>query len=717
MMGDRVLSQSAPFEIETDQWHRVRFEPGPSIAKVWVDGILRVSATSRRAQGGVALRASAGGTGFVDFDDVRVGSFQENWGEGALPERFQKDRLMRNWAGDAAAWGRDANGVWWHTGDFFGSWTLSIPLPAADVESGTVVQVIAAQSKEAPKQLIAQLSAEEIKAAAKGAVFKVSYNPAKQPRVVRADLTASQRPQTIYPEAPRGPKIGIRLLKNGVPIPPPQMQPISLLSPTFEREGRAVIGVNITTVSPEIARLLGLSEAGGVIVDDVEANSPARAAGVQAGDVIRGINGARVRDVETMRAAVGAVQAPTPVKVEILRPANDEMGLDWAKCTVSTPNVADYSFTSAPVDWRAARGTWEVAERWTCSPQWSFFAGSNDISPLLWSRFATRGDWTLEAYLATPMDLTRAERSPADLNLSVGGDGVDIASGYSFIFAGRNQTINQIRRGDAMVWEKPFELPPGAGQTHQDWFYVRLERRQTAAGVRFRWSVNGRELANYIDANPLADSGHIGFWTQNGALSIARARLWHSGLGAPQQIEIKLPPIAASQLQNSLGVWSARGQGREASARLLLTGSSSTEGEKATLQITNPRSGGDWTTFATRTPFNPASRPILNWEYRLAKDVKINLYALIDGFWHEIVWSGSASTSAPLGTIEGVKSDGQWQRARFDLLGALRDKGLEGKEVQSLAFAAPDHDYLRAGLGGNRRGATYWLRDFRAGQF
>ncbi len=116
------------------------------------------------------------------------------------------------------------------------------------------------------------------------------------------------------------------------------------------------------------------------------------------------------------------------------------------------------------------------------------------------------------------MDLTRAERSPADLNLSVGGDGVDLASGYSFIFAGRGQRVNQIRRGDATVWEEPFTVPPGVGEMHQDWFYVRLERRQTSAGARFRWSVNGREVADYLDPNPLADGGHLGFWTQNGAL-------------------------------------------------------------------------------------------------------------------------------------------------------------------------------------------------------
>ncbi len=196
------------------------------------------------------------------------------------------------------------------------------------------------------------------------------------------------------PQSVRGTKIGVRPLRNSSPLPPPQLQPVTLSSPTIERENRVVLGVNLTPVSPEIARRIGLSDAAGAVVDHVEDASPALRAGVRAGDVIRGVDGARVGDVEALRVAVGTVKAGASVALEILRPQNDAAGLDWARCLASAPNLMDYSFTSAPVDWRAARGTWEVAERWTCSPQWSFFAGQNDVSPLLWSRFATRGDWT-----------------------------------------------------------------------------------------------------------------------------------------------------------------------------------------------------------------------------------------------------------------------------------------------------------------------------------
>jgi len=45
-------------------------------------------------------------------------------------------------------------------------------------------------------------------------------------------------------------------------------------------------------------------------------------------------------------------------------------------------------------------------------------------------------------------------------------------------------------------------------------------------------------------------------------------------------------------------------------------------------------------------------------------------------------------------------------------LGALRKAGL-GTKVEALAFAAPDREYLRAGIGGNHWGAAYWLSNFQ----
>jgi hypothetical protein len=401
---------------------------------------------------------------------------------------------------------------------------------------------------------------------------------------------------------------------------------------------------------------------------------------------------------------------------------------DWERVTARTANVLDYTFTGAPADWRAGKGRWEVSERWTCSPQWGFFGGSGSVNPTLWSRFALRGDFVLEAYLATPMDMTRGERSPMDLNLTIGGDGRDLASGYSFMFGAKGRTINRLLRGDAVASEKRFIMPKGQGSAHQDWFYVRLERRQTPQGLLLRYSVNGQEIWNYTDPNPLAgalhEPGRIAFWSYNGGLSIARVRLWHSGLENDERdsgSRVADSEHSTPTVKNALGEWRPRTEGTTiATARVSLAN----EGERRALQVVNPQSGGDWTLYVTRQPFDAKERPVLQFNYRVPSNVLVNLYAKVAGTWHEIAFTAGPSQPAArsgkntpaetkLGRIEDVSADNKWHAASFELLTALRNAKLDTR-VEALAFAAPDHEYLRAGIGGNHLGATYWLSDFEA---
>ena len=733
-LGDKILAQSAPFDTETNQWHRVRFEPGPGTARLFVDGIERVSAKNvTLAQGAMALRARAGGSSVVDFDDVWAAPLgdKKGWGEGSLPERFQKDRLMKNWASAAAAWKRGADGTWWHTGDFFGESQVSLPIPDLDEGAGLKISLGAKDNADnAGAQFVISRAGNYVAfgfengaptqiplAEATGKAIVVKSTPRGASEIVsEAFLDGKSLGRRTDKRVVGGTKIGVTPLQNGAPLGAIAPEQISLTSSTFERDGSAVIGVNITPVTEQIARENGLPDAVGAIVDNVEANSPAQRAGVQIGDVVVGINGADVVDVETMKAAVGAVNAGTNVKIDVLRARHDGSGIDWENALATTPALLDYSFTTAPTDWRAARGRWEVAERWTCSPQWSFFGGGNSDAPLLWSRFQTQGDWTLEAYLANPMDLTRGERSPVDLNIGVGGDGRDLASGYGFGFATDARKNNTVWRGDAVALQKEFALPPGAGETHQDWFYVRLEKRQVGKSVHFKWSVNGREIADYTDDNPLKDGGHLAFWSKAGGISVARMRLWNSGLKAPQ-VQPFAPAPSATPIENPLGQWRARGAGDDVSALVLpVATNAATASASSELQIVNAQSGGDWTTYIARAPFVPAQHPILSWEYKMDENVKLNLYAKVDGEWREIIWSGGKSDGdkvKSLGQLDAV-ADGAWHRANFDLLAALREAGLADKPVEALAFAAPDKEYLRAGLGGNHRGAKLEVRDFAA---
>ncbi|MDQ3815653.1 MAG: PDZ domain-containing protein [Armatimonadota bacterium] len=718
------------------------------------------------------------------------------WGESALPERFITDDWMKYWASNAAAWKKGTDGIWWHAGDFFQDAALSLPLPT--LPPGAHVTLLLAANPAKPNlasQLVVKRAGDALTftLSAGNRVLATTTQPYADPatatpsdkkepqvRFVRRPVGQGQVAlrvavdgrvliSTITPGngASAGTKVGVRLSSGIVASPRPvKVEKLAFNVPVKEREGKQpYIGVRITPLIENVEPEAKLPPATGVRIEGFEKDSPAMQAGLQLRDIISGADQRPITSVEALQEAIGSKPQGDTVALEVLRLVPDRSAFNWEAVQAGTTRLLDYTFTTQPVDWNASKGRWEIAERWTCQPvdeRFGFFTGSNSDNPTLWSRFTVRGDFTLEAYVATPMDETRGERSPTDLNLTIGGDGRDLASGYSFLFAAKQRRFNRIVRGDRTVVEKPFVLPPVVGNNqHRDWFYVRVERRATPQGLRFRYSVNGQEIALYTDPHPLPGALHqanrLAFWTYNGGLSIARVRLWHNGIeakdeGGSMKDETPAAVRSVATLKNALGEWRPRIESVALTAAHVQMVS---DNGQRVLRIANPQSGGDWTLFVTRQPFDATQHPTLRFDYRVPAEVFVNLYAKVDGRWREIVFSGdstrllqrtqgvkpappgpavnspvAAGTTAmpilpdevplpieeyaepPLGRITGVLTDGQWHTATFDLVAALRQANLSTK-VEALALAAPDREYLRAGLGGNYLGATYWIRDFQ----
>jgi serine protease Do len=82
---------------------------------------------------------------------------------------------------------------------------------------------------------------------------------------------------------------------------------------------RGWIGVQIQTVTDNMADSLGMKAAHGAIVDEAQANGPAAQAGIQTGDVITAVNGNAVKDSRDLAKKIGAMAPGTKVELSVLR--------------------------------------------------------------------------------------------------------------------------------------------------------------------------------------------------------------------------------------------------------------------------------------------------------------------------------------------------------------------------------------------------------------
>jgi len=82
---------------------------------------------------------------------------------------------------------------------------------------------------------------------------------------------------------------------------------------------RGVLGVNIQTLTPDIAQSMDLGNVQGALVSQVVEGSAAEKAGIKAGDVITAINGKPVKDASALRNTIGLLRIGDRVDVSLMR--------------------------------------------------------------------------------------------------------------------------------------------------------------------------------------------------------------------------------------------------------------------------------------------------------------------------------------------------------------------------------------------------------------
>jgi serine protease Do len=82
---------------------------------------------------------------------------------------------------------------------------------------------------------------------------------------------------------------------------------------------RGHLGVTVQPVTSDLAESLGLRQVAGVLVSGVEPGGPAGKVGIQAGDVITGMNGKKIEDANAFRNDIASTAPGTTVDLTVVR--------------------------------------------------------------------------------------------------------------------------------------------------------------------------------------------------------------------------------------------------------------------------------------------------------------------------------------------------------------------------------------------------------------
>lgn len=401
--------------------------------------------------------------------------------------------------------------------------------------------------------------------------------------------------------------------------------------------------------------------------------------------------------------------------------------------TVWSERFRDYVFDTSPTDWFAGKGQWAVTTRWPCEPGWTFYGGTGDENPLVWTKHTYRGDMVLEWFGAIQSDNVNRIRymRPSDVNATICGDGMSLSRGYSFILGGWNNTKTAIlRNGEVVAQTSEVILPdPNARDlsAHRGWSRVRVEK----FGNRIRMYYEKELVLEYTDPDPLPE-GRVGLWSFHNEPVAGRVRLWFAEEGPPSVVRRPEPrltqltplerPEDAGEILNDFEAGSGEWRPLESpgGGALLELDTGSAASGRASLRITNQEDGGPFAVAAVTTPFRVREWPELSFDYRLTPETKVNIYLLVNERWHAVTLSGEQMPwdDVPvIGEVTDVMADGRWHHAQVNLLQGLQelDPALSSAEVTQVVFSAPWESYVQCGIGGNVLGARYWIDNFRVG--
>ena len=118
--------------------------------------------------------------------------------------------------------------------------------------------------------------------------------------------------------SPSGGSVGL-----GFAIPSSLAEPVVAQLKTNGRVERGLLGVQIQPVTEELAQSMSLGSEKGALVAQVTPDSPALAAGIKSGDVIKSVDGKNIETIRDLTRMISAVKPGTSVKLDLWRDGKD----------------------------------------------------------------------------------------------------------------------------------------------------------------------------------------------------------------------------------------------------------------------------------------------------------------------------------------------------------------------------------------------------------
>jgi len=223
------------------------------------------------------------------------------------------------------------------------------------------------------------------------------------------------------------------------------------------------------------------------------------------------------------RAVAACDNEPLRPELSRLGVSNEGQQIVAEDLAVYSPWARNYTFMTAPTDWVEHSGTWEVTNRWSCSPQWTWYCGYDGSGPAeVSSKVEFAGDLDVSFYVAArmmPVGDGKHYEQLRDVHIGICGGPNGSRDGYLIKVGGNRNQYTSIERKGKQVGRSSFTIPNLA--IHNDWLQLGVRKRGATVQL-LHW---GHVIMEYTDPEPL-NEGRLCIGTDHNGILIPRLTVY-----------------------------------------------------------------------------------------------------------------------------------------------------------------------------------------------